>query len=85
MPTYTENAAARERSARKVAQDNHLRSLERQFDLAAKDNTMKYERPSFIVVTASKAYREGWDRIFQKSDIQERTIVAQGEVNETDC
>ena len=62
---YKDYADQRERSARKAAQDKHLRGLEREFDLSAKDNHMKYERPSFVVVTASEAYRDGWDRTFR--------------------
>jgi len=64
MSTYAENAAARERSANKRSQDTLLRAQQAEFDLAVKDNRMKYERPSFVVVTASEAYREGWDKIF---------------------
>jgi hypothetical protein len=65
MSTYAENAAAQERATRKLAQDQYLRQQTAEFDLAAGDNRMKYDRPSFIVVTASKLYREGWDRIFK--------------------
>lgn len=64
MATYAENAADRERKERNAAQDQHMAGLHRRFDLEAKDIHMKYERPSFAVVTASKAFREGWDRIF---------------------
>ena len=34
-----------------------------EFDLSAKDMHMKYERPSFIVVTASEAFRAGYETI----------------------
>lgn len=64
MSTYAENAAARERSDRRRAQDSVLGVQAAEFDLSARDNHMKYERPSFIVVTASEAYRKGWDEIF---------------------
>ena len=64
MSTYAENQAARERIAGKAAQDQFLRRQTREFDLSAQDNHMKYERPSFTVVTASKAYREGWEATF---------------------
>jgi hypothetical protein len=64
MATYAENAAARERADRKRAQDSFLGAQAAEFDLSARDNHMKYERPSFIVVTASEAYRIGWDQIF---------------------
>ena len=66
MSTYAENAADRERAASKAAQDRHLKGLHEGFDLSAKDVHMKYERPSFIVVTASEAYRSGWEAIFGK-------------------
>lgn len=68
MATYADNHAARERAGRKRAQDDSLRSLHRQFDLSAGDQHMKYERPSFAVVTASAEFRAGWDRIFGKGD-----------------
>jgi len=71
MPTYAENAAARERSSRKLVQDRTLNQQYAEFDLSAKDQHMKYERPSFVVVTASKAYRDGWDKIFSKSSTKE--------------
>jgi hypothetical protein len=64
MTTYAENSAARERSQRKLVQDRQLHQQYAEFDLSAQDNHMKYERPSFIVVTASDAYRTGWDVIF---------------------
>lgn len=64
MGTYAENAAARERAARKRAQDSFLGAQARAFDLSAQDNHSKSERPSFAVVTASEAYRAGWDQIF---------------------
>jgi len=64
MTTYAENAAARERAERKASQDSFLRRQTHEFDLSAQDTHMKYERPSFIVVTASEAYRRGWDETF---------------------
>ena len=67
MSTYAENAAARERASRKLAQDKILGQQYAEFDRSAQDVHMKYERPSFIVVTASEAYRSGWDKIFNKS------------------
>lgn len=71
MSTYAENAAARERSGRKVAQDNFLRGQTQLFDGQAAEGTdkrgnwkgMKYERPSFTVVTASDKFRTGYDQI----------------------
>ena len=73
MSTYAENAAARERSSQKLAQDRFLGQQTRDFDLSAKDNHMKYERPSFVVVTASEAYRDGWDRTFKQSPTDEQS------------
>ena len=64
MATYADNQAARERSDRKLAQDRFLGRQQAEFDLSAQDNHAKSERPSFVVVTASKAYRDGWDKIF---------------------
>ena len=72
MPTYAENAAARERKERKAAQDQHMAGLHSRFDAEAaaatdkrgQHKTMKYERPSFVVVTASDAFRDGWEQIF---------------------
>lgn len=40
-----------------------MAALHRSFDLSAQDNHMKYERPSFAVVTASDAFRKGYDDI----------------------
>lgn len=61
---YKYFADKRSRAAQRAAQDRHMATLHRQFDLSAQDTHMKYERPSFAVVTASEAYRDGWDRIF---------------------
>lgn len=44
--------------------------LHRTFDLAAQDTHVKSERPSFTVVTASKAFRQGYDAIFATSESQ---------------
>ena len=44
--------------------DAGMKERHEMFDLQAQDNTMKYERPQFAVVTASKAFREGWERTF---------------------
>lgn len=81
MSTYAENSAARERLQRKRAQDQVLRSQTAEFDLAAQDNRMKYERPSFIVVTASQAYRDGWDRIFKTSPTDQKSGSNSGRNN----
>ena len=50
--------------AARRAQDKVLAGLHHKLDLAAQDNRMKYERPSFSIVTASEAFRAGYDRIF---------------------
>lgn len=52
------------RAARNAAQDSARNALHRQFDLSAQDHHSKSERPSFTVVTASEAYRAGWERMF---------------------
>ncbi len=60
------------RAERRAAQDRFLTAQQHQFDGHVAENTdkrggwkgMKYERAQFTVVTASPAYREGWDRIF---------------------
>lgn len=78
MPTYAENQAATERTARKNRQDRHLAANTRLFDAQTAANTdkrggwkaMKYERKSFTVVTASDAYRSGYDRIVWGNDPQ---------------
>lgn len=67
MPTYAENARRREIAESRRLTDSRDAALHRQFDLSAQDTHMKYERPSFIVVTASERYRDGWDTIFNKS------------------
>lgn len=49
-----------------------MTAQQHQFDGHVAENTdkrggwkgMKYERAQFTVVTASPAYREGWDRVF---------------------
>lgn len=56
----------RELKAQRLVQDTAKAALHRQFNLQAQDIRMKYERPSFIVVTASQAYRAGWEAIFGK-------------------
>ena len=49
---------------RRAAQDYVHKGICANLDLAAQDNHMKYERGHFAVVTASEAYRQGWERIF---------------------
>ena len=71
MSTYAENQAARERVERKAGQDHFLARQTASFDAEAAQQTdkrgnyktMKYERPSFAVVTASDAFRAGYDQI----------------------
>ncbi len=50
----------------RAVSDAVMKERHKMFDLQAKDNTMKYERPQFAVVTASEAFREGWERTFGK-------------------
>ena len=68
MATYAQNARKRELAAQRAAQDAALRDLHRGFDLSAQDNHMKYERPSFAVVTATDAFRKGYDNIDWQMD-----------------
>lgn len=68
----------RELKQTRLVQDAAKARLHRQFDLQAQDKTMKYERPSFIVVTASVAYRRGWDETFGKTHKPEP--IAQEEI-----
>lgn len=68
MATYAENAAARERAARKAAQDRMLDVRHAAFDQSAQDHHMKYERAHFAVVgegstSAIDNYRRGYDAI----------------------
>lgn len=62
MPAFTREERARQRAD----QNRELARFHRQLDLMAQDTRHKFERPSFAVVTASAAYRHGWDRIFRK-------------------
>ena len=69
MATYAENAADRERAARKAAQDRHMDTLHARFDASAGDVRMKYERASFAVVgegsrSANENFRRGYAAIF---------------------
>lgn len=57
---------------RRKAQDRALAAQQHFFDGFNKEHTdkrggwrvMKYERPQFTVVTASAAYRDGWEKVF---------------------
>ena len=74
MPTYAQYGAIRETRERRMAQDRVMAERHAGFDADVAQNTdkrggwkrMKWERPQFAVVTASDAFREGWDRIFRK-------------------
>ena len=44
-----------------------IREFTEQMDLSAQDNHAKSERCQFAVVTASEAYREGWERTFGRN------------------
>jgi hypothetical protein len=78
MATYPELAKQREVKAQRAAQDNFLRRQQHAFDLSARDNHMKYERPSFAVVTASDAFRTGYDAIRWDSDEQGSGVLEEG-------
>ena len=75
MSTYGDLARDKELAAQRKGQDAILARRHRQFNNEVADNTdkrggwkgMKFERPSFIVVTASEAYRKGWERTFSES------------------
>lgn len=56
-----------ELQAKRAVQDREMRQFHAYLDEAAKDTRHKYERPSFIVVTSSEAFRRGWDEIFGKT------------------
>ena len=71
MATYAENAADRERADRRHAQDRLMAKRHYAYDLSAQDRHMKYERPQFAVVTASAAFREGYDAIKWGADEDE--------------
>jgi hypothetical protein len=63
VATYAENAHRREIAARRRVQDARDAARHRAFDLAAQDNHFKYERAHFAVVTASDAFRAGYEQI----------------------
>lgn len=53
-----------EKAVRNAALDAEVAERHAGFDLSAQDNHMKYERASFVVVTATEAYRDGIERMF---------------------
>jgi len=58
--------------ARRARQDQEMARVHAYLDEAAKDNRMKYERPSFAVVgegtrSSQERYRQGWEAIFGTS------------------
>ena len=61
-----ESKETRELDIARAHQDIANEELHRGFDESAKDNHMKYERSSFIVVTSSEAFRDGWEKAFGK-------------------
>ena len=87
MTTYAQNAQTRELSGRRSRQDRHIASQTARFnaEMAARTDkrggwkTMKYERPSFTVVTASDAFRKGYDAI--EWDV--RSVVDPDEANQS--
>ena len=72
-----------QRADQRETQDKFLAEQARVFDGTVAENTdkrggwrsMKYERPSFIVVTASEAYREGWEKIFAHESKPEKVAL----------
>lgn len=55
-----------ETAAKRIDQNKRIREFTEQMDLSAQDNHMKYERPQFAVVTATEAYRRGYDQMMQE-------------------
>lgn len=56
--------------AKRAAQDREMAATRAYLDEAAKDNRMKFERPSFAVVgegshSSQENYRRGWEAIFK--------------------
>ena len=65
---YAFYAAQRERAVRRASQDAILDARHAAFDRSAQDRHSKSERPHFAVVTASAAFRQGWDRLFGRPE-----------------
>ena len=80
MSTYAENARQREIVAGRAASNADMAARHAQFDLQAKDTRMKYERPSFIVVTASEAFRAGYDHIDWGKESHDHVEVTEGDL-----
>ena len=77
MSTYAENAHRREIAARRKGADARDAEVHRAFDLIAKDNVAKFERPVFSVVgegsrSSQENYRRNYDRIFNLSPSHRR-------------
>ena len=49
--------------AERREKNRKTREFTEQMDLSAQDNHMKYERAHFAVVTATEAFRKGYDQI----------------------
>lgn len=62
----------RELDISRAQQDKASEKLHAQFDLSAQDTHMKYERASFVVVTSSKAFRDGWEETFGEKPTEEK-------------
>lgn len=60
---YRHYQARRARQTQRAVQDARDAIRHRDFSLAAQDTHMKYERAHFAVVTASAAFRAGYDGI----------------------
>ena len=67
MATYAQNALTRERAEQRRTQDQIMAHRHRAFDLSSQDTHHKYERPQFVVVTASDAFRAGYEAISWRS------------------
>ena len=72
MPWADQDTA--EVKARKDASNAEAHERHHGFNLSAKDNHSKFERPHFAVVgegtkSANDKYREGWERTFGKKDV----------------
>ena len=80
MSTYAENARQREIAAGRAATDQIMAARHAEFDLSAQDTHMKYERPSFIVVTASEAFRAGYDLVDWGKESHDHVEVTEGDL-----
>ena len=80
MATYAENARQREIAEGREVTNAVMTKRHSEFDLQAQDTHMKYERPSFIVVTASEAFRAGYDAIEWGKEKNDHVEVTEGDL-----